>query len=174
MEFALRELSKEDLPKINQWRNDKELIDLLGNNFHYIGAAVDEQWYNDYLKNRGTNVRLAIIDESNQRFIGTTQLTGIHSINRSAEFSIMIGDRQYWSKGAGLFATKAIVGHGFQALNLNRIHLTVLEYNQRAIQLYLKAGFKQEGILREAIFKNGTFQNLIAMSLLKKDLNTST
>lgn len=169
MKFALREISKEDLPVINQWRNDKELVDLLGNNFLFIAKEVDEAWYDNYLKTRGTAVRLAILDTGISKLIGTVQLTNIHHVNRSAEFSIMIGDKSYWSKGAGFFATLSVIHHGFDNLNLNRIYLTVLQYNTRAIKMYEKAGFKEEGVLREAIFKNGTFVNLIQMSILKTE-----
>ena len=59
--YSLREISKDDLPFINKWRNDKEVIDLLGNNFLYIAYEVDENWYNDYLENRSRAIRLAII-----------------------------------------------------------------------------------------------------------------
>jgi diamine N-acetyltransferase len=167
--YFLRELCREDIHVINQWRNDKELIDLLGNNFIFIAQEVDEAWYENYLKNRNSTIRLAIIDTDSDKVIGTVQLTGIHHINKSAEFSIMIGAKEYWSKGAGLFSTNSIITHGFQNLNLNRIYLTVLETNTRAIRTYEKAGFQREGILREAIYKNGMFVNLVQMSILKSD-----
>jgi RimJ/RimL family protein N-acetyltransferase len=169
MEFTLREISKTDLPIINQWRNDKELIDLLGNNFLYIAGEVDENWFENYINNRHTAVRLAIITPVNSNFIGMVHLTGIHQINRSAEFSILIGDRDYWAKGAGSQATKAMLDHAFNNLNLNRVYLTVLENNERAIKMYEKVGFKREGVLREAIFKNGKYCNLIQMSILKRE-----
>ena len=52
---------------------------------------------------------------------------------------------------------------------MNRLWLSVLEYNLRAINLYKKIGFTQEGVSREAIFKNGKFENYVMMSLLKSD-----
>jgi diamine N-acetyltransferase len=172
MSYYLRELSQSDLPTLNQWRNDKELIDLLGNNFLFIAEEIDKNWYTNYLNNRHYAVRLSIIDSETNQLIGTVQLTSIHQINKSAEFSIMIGNKSYWSKGAGKFATDSMIAHGFNNLNLHRIYLTVLEYNTRAIQLYERSGFKREGVLREAIFKNGTYQNLIHMSVLKREFIT--
>lgn len=169
MEYILREISKADLPVINKWRNDKEVIDLLGNNFFYIAYEVDENWYNDYLQNRSKAIRLAIVDNELNITIGTVQLTNIHPINKSAEFSIMIGDKNYWSKGAGYFATNAMLEHGFKNLNLHRIYLTVLANNNRATQLYKKAGFQYEGTLHDAIFKNGEYLNLICMAIIKNN-----
>lgn len=168
MNIQLRELSKSDLSEINKWRNDHGVTDLLGNNFLYIANEVDEKWYENYLQNREQNKRLAIVDlDSN--IIGTIQLTGIHAVNRTAEYSVMIGDKDYWGKGVGFIASQQILKHGFDDLNLNRIYLTVLKNNERAIRLYKKLGFKEEGIQQESIFKNGLFQDLVFMAILKKD-----
>ena len=144
MNIQLRELSKSDLSEINKWRNDHAVTDLLGNNFLYIANEVDEKWYENYLQNREQNKRLAIVDlDSN--IIGTIQLTGIHAVNRTAEYSVMIGDKDYWGKGVGFVASQQILKHGFDDLNLNRIYLTVLKNNERAIRLYKKLGFEIHG-----------------------------
>ncbi len=59
--YKLRELRREDMVKINQWRNDHELIDHLGAPFRYINLDVDYKWYDNYLLNRSTTIRCAIV-----------------------------------------------------------------------------------------------------------------
>jgi diamine N-acetyltransferase len=168
MKIQFRELSRADLPTLNMWRNDPSVIQFLGSNFLFIAPEIDAKWYDNYLNNRQNAVRLAIIDSENgDAFIGTVQLTSIHQINRNAEFSIMIGDKNYWSKGVGLIATKTIIEHGFKDLNLHRIYLTVLVDNKRAIRLYEKIGFQHEGILRSCVFKEGVFKDMLAMAILR-------
>ena len=54
-------------------------------------------------------------------------------------------------------------------MNLNRIELSVLKNNLRAINFYKKIGFKEEGINRQAIYKNGEFVDVIIMGILKED-----
>ena len=169
MNIELRELSKTDLTEINKWRNDHEVIDLLGNNFLYIAEEVDEIWYENYLLNRDQNKRLTIYDIETGLIIGTIQLTSIHGINRTGEYSIMIGNKTYWGKGVGFAASKKILNYGFEDLNLNRIYLNVLKNNERAIKLYQKLGFVKEGIQKQAIYKNGCFHDLIIMAILKAD-----
>jgi RimJ/RimL family protein N-acetyltransferase len=163
----LREICREDIERINRWRNDREVIDLLGNNFLFIGSDVDEQWFQHYLRHRDTHVRLAILDCANQEHIGNVQLTNIHPINRSAEFSIVIGEKTYWSKGFGSEATRQMIEHGFRDRNLHRIYLTVLESNVRAIETYKKAGFAYEGTLKDAVFKNNAYHNLVSMAIVR-------
>jgi RimJ/RimL family protein N-acetyltransferase len=169
MPFTLREIQREDLPLINKWRNDQEIISLLGNNFLYIGTDVDEAWFNNYLQNRDKAKRFAIVDADNNRMVGTVQLTGIHAINQSAEFSICIGEKEYWNKGVGQAATRALLRHGFEDLNLYRIFLSVLAKNQRAIHVYEKMGFVHEGIMRKSMYKQGVFEDLLIMSMLKEE-----
>lgn len=154
---------------INRWRNDPEIIGLLGNNFLYISNDVDAAWFEQYLLNRDKARRFAIVDTASGLMIGTTQLTGIHAINQSAEFSIAIGDKSYWNKGAGYTAACMVLDHGFKDLNLHRIWLTVLVKNQRAIRLYEKIGFKSEGIQRHCVYKLGAFEDQAMMSVLKEE-----
>ncbi|WP_276482098.1 GNAT family N-acetyltransferase [Paraflavitalea pollutisoli] len=169
MPYRLREICQDDLPLINRWRNDPEVIGLLGNNFLYISQDVDTAWFEQYLQNRDKAKRFAIVDNMRNRVIGTTQLTGIHAINQSAEFSIAIGDKDYWNKGVGYMATRMVLDHGFNDLNLHRIWLTVLVRNVRAVRLYDKIGFRNEGIQRHCVYKQGAFEDQLMMAVLKEE-----
>lgn len=173
IDIHLRELTHNDLPTLNNWRNDPEVIQFLGANFHFIGPAVDSQWFDAYLASRSTAVRLAIVVSDLNLFVGIVNLTTIHAINRSAEFSIMLGDKEFWSKGIGHQATKQTLRHGFFNLNLHRIYLSVLSTNTRAIKLYKRLGFREEGMQIDAIFKEGTFCDLINMALIKKEFHVN-
>lgn len=168
--YFLRELKREDLKAINKWRNNKELIDNLGANFRYINYDVDDNWYNNYLLNRNTTVRCSIINDEDI-ILGLVSLTNIDCINRSATFHIMIGDSLNRGKGCGTIATKQMLKHAFYNLNLNKVELTVLESNKVAQHLYEKVGFKLEGTKRQAIYKNGEYQNIIMMSILKEEFS---
>lgn len=166
--FKLREIEREDIPVINAWRSSKELIEHLGAPFRFINREIDLKWFENYMQNRSTNIRCSILDEE-EKVIGLVSLTNIDRINQAAIFHIMIGDRSQRGKGVGSFATKEILRHAFYDMNLNRVELSVLEKNERAIRLYEKIGFKKEGIKREAVYKNGQFVNMILMAILKKE-----
>ena len=168
--FKLRELEKRDLATINKWRNDPGLICFLGSPFRYIAKEVDEEWYMDYLKNRGRTIRCAIVDdELEDHIMGLISLTNIDSINRNAELHIMIGKKENRGMGLGSFAIKAIVNHAFNNMNIHRIELEVLEDNLIARKLYKKIGFVEEGLRREIVFKNGNYKSMVLMSLLRTE-----
>ncbi|WP_107942072.1 GNAT family N-acetyltransferase [Metasolibacillus fluoroglycofenilyticus] len=172
--YRLRELQREDIPKINKWRNNEELIRLLGAPFRFINIDVDYKWYDNYMSNRDRAVRCAIVDTENKHdILGLVSLTNIDLLNQSAIFHIMIGDANVRGKGLGHFATTKILLHAFTNMNIHRIELSVLTNNIPAIQLYEKVGFKKEGISRESIYKDGQFVDVQIMSILKYEFLNS-
>ena len=166
--FKLREIEKRDLKSINKWRNCKQLIDCLGAPFRYISAEIDEIWYENYQKNRQTTVRCSIVDEKDE-IMGLISLTSIDAINKSAELHIMIGELSNHGKGLGTFAVKEILSHAFNNLNLNKVELSVLENNKKAIALYEKCGFQFEGVKRKSVYKNGEYFDLHLYSILRSE-----
>ncbi|SDW71287.1 Acetyltransferase (GNAT) family protein [Marininema mesophilum] len=59
--------------------------------------------------------------------------------------------------------------YAFGVLNLHRVELDVFSYNERAIHVYEKLGFKKEGILRESLFYDHQYHDSIIMSMLEKE-----
>lgn len=166
--YKLRELSRTDIPRINMWRNDPELISYLGAPFRYINPEVDHKWFDGYMANRGNTVRCAIVDEQDE-ILGLVSLTSVDYLNQSAELHIMIGDKENQGKGIGYFAVTTLVQHAFRNMNLRRIELTVLEENKRAQHLYEKCGFVLEGTKRQAVYKNGKFSDMRMYAIIKKE-----
>jgi len=168
---TLRELRRDDLPIVNRWRAERSVVDGVSAPFRHIGLDVDVEWFEQYLRRRGVDVRCAICVDGADAPIGLVSLTGIDQVHRHAEFHVLIGPEDAKNKGVGTAATGAMLQHGFGDLNLHRIALTVLAGNHRALRVYEKIGFTREGVLRDAVFKNGSYQDLIAMALLAADFN---
>jgi RimJ/RimL family protein N-acetyltransferase len=76
----------------------------------------------------------------------------------------------FWNKGYAYESSQIFIDYSFNQFNLNKIYLEVLKENDAAINLYQKLGFREEGILKENIFKNGEFKDVLIMSLLRDDL----
>ncbi|HEV2610695.1 MAG TPA: GNAT family protein, partial [Noviherbaspirillum sp.] len=169
MPYFLRELGRADLARLTKWRNERELMSQLNAVFRYVGQETDLDWFNEYIANRFNNIRLAICEAGSEKFIGVVYLLEIDWINRNAEKAIWIGDKAYQGKGAGEFATRSVLRHAFNDLNLHRLHLTVLATNERALKLYRKVGFVEEGRLRQAVYKDGRYIDLIRMGMIEEE-----
>jgi RimJ/RimL family protein N-acetyltransferase len=169
--IVLRELERADLAALTRWRADYSLVRLLGGSFRHIGSEVDSRWFESYLESRSNNVRLAICLAETGQIVGVVYLLQIDWINRSAEFSIQIGEPSAQGRGIGEEATRIALRHAFADLNLRRVYLTVLAGNQRAQSLYEKVGFRAEGLFRAAAYKDGQYVDLIPMAILRDEAN---
>ncbi len=112
---------------------------------------------------------LAIIDKKTKKHIGNISLQAIDFIARSAEYAIVLGNRDFWGRGVAFDASKLIVNHGFNALNLHRIYLGTSAKNVGMQKLAEKLGFLKEGVLRDANFNDGKFVDGFVYGLLKDD-----
>jgi RimJ/RimL family protein N-acetyltransferase len=50
----------------------------------------------------------------------------------------------------------------------------VYSFNERAIKSYEKCGFRVEGVLRQEIFRDGSYYDTIAMGILKDEFSKAT
>lgn len=73
----------------------------------------------------------------------------------------------YQNQGAGTALVKALLELADNWLMLVRVELDVYADNARAIHLYEKLGFEQEGVLRKAAIRNGKYADLLMMSRLR-------
>lgn len=165
--YELRELERGDIPEVNGWRRDRDLISCLGAPYRYIGPEVDGAWFDAYLSSRATTVRCAVVDSDDPgRILGLVTLSGIDWVHRGAELHIMVGRKEDRGRGIGTFAVREMLSHAFLDLGLHRVELDALADNSRAIRVYELAGFRREGMRREAAFKGGRWTDLVHMAVL--------
>ena len=124
-----------------------------------------ERWRDDW----PSSLNFAVRTNADGRLVGLTRLYDIDPIHRSAVLGISIGRKSDWGKGFGTDASKSTIRYGFQELNLHRIWLDVFGYNDRAVALYRKLGFTEEGRLREHLARDGRRFDVILMGLLRPE-----
>jgi len=115
------------------------------------------------------NIVFAILTRAENKLIGNCGLHGVDPKNRSAVFGIFIGDKDYWDKGYGTDTTRTLLRFAFGELGLNRVELEVYAYNPRAMRAYEKAGFRRDGVRRQALFREGKFHDIYLMCILREE-----
>jgi RimJ/RimL family protein N-acetyltransferase len=163
----LRPLETEDAPTLVPWFNDPEVTRFLKR--HQPVTLADEVDFLRRIAASPTDLVLGVALRAEDRLIGTTGLKGMDVRNHHAEFGIAIGDKTYWGKGCGTEATRLIIRHAFDTLNLNRVSLRVYEYNERALKVYQKVGFRIEGRLRQDTFLEGRYWDTVLMAVLRDE-----
>jgi len=166
----LRGVEREDIPLFVQWLNDPEVIENLSL-YLPISTADETRWFEKLADRPPEEKPLAIEVKTEQgwRLVGNSSFHNIEWPNRAAEIGIFIGDKSLWDQGYGTETVRLLLRHGFETLNLNRIFLRVHEPNTRAARAYEKAGFVREGCMRQAVFKDGRYQDVLLMSVLRSE-----
>lgn len=168
--IRLRAVEHEDVKKLHEWVNDPEVTN--GLTLYLPMSMVDEERWFERAMNRAPDEKPLAIemrDGDGWRFIGNCTFFDIDTIAHSAEIGIMIGDKRVWNQGLGTEVLFLLLRHGFETLNLNRIALKVHSDNPRARRTYEKAGFVQEGSMRQAVYKQGSYKNVDLMSILRSE-----
>jgi RimJ/RimL family protein N-acetyltransferase len=123
-----------------------------------------------HIEDRGLDLRsFAIRALGDDRLIGLIGLYTIFQLHREAFMGIHIGERDYWGKGYGTDALRVLLRYAFGELNLQRISLSFLEGNERAMRSYEKCGFRFEGRERHAWAYDGRRWDEIFMGLLRDE-----
>ncbi len=114
-----------------------------------------------------TNFLIRTLEED--RPIGFVTMGGVPKNHGDTWLAIGIGVRRFWGKGYGEDAMRVAMRYAFEELNLFRVSLNVIGYNERAIRLYKKIGFVEEGREREFCHRDGQRYDLVYMGLLHSD-----
>jgi RimJ/RimL family protein N-acetyltransferase len=109
------------------------------------------------------------VDTLASRHIGWTSLYRTDVDNRSACFAIAIGEEEYRDKGYGGDAVDVTLAFAFEEMNLHRVWLTTVEYNERAIRCYRRCGFQEEARLRADVFRHGRYWEFVEMGILRHE-----
>lgn len=161
---TLRALRRDDSQRVLKWVNNPKLKYLTGT-VYPISDVEHEKWFENKLLEKH-NKAFGIEEKDSKDLIGIIGLNSTDFINRQAELYVYIGEEKILGKGLGTDAIKALVKFAFDELNLHRISLVVFSYNNRAIRVYEKIGFKTEGILKESLYKAGKYHDKILMAIL--------
>lgn len=168
--FRLRAPEPGDVPRLYAQKNDPEVAALLGGfSFGYSRRDIEE-WI-EFHRTRKDEIVWVIADAESDACVGHVGLYRIDQRVRSAEFAILIGDRDVWRRGLGRAATAHAIRYAFRELNLNRVHLSVLASNEPAAALYRSLGFRDEGVLRQGHYRNGEYIDVLVMGLLRAEWN---
>jgi diamine N-acetyltransferase len=142
----LRRVVAADLPLLQAWDDDPEIIALMGRKYAETDVS---DWFRSL--NRDRTCRTWAIDTHDGKLIGELELAHLNWRSGSTELRICIGDKDYWSHGYGTDALRAALRAAFEGLCLDSVYLRVFITNTRAIRTYEKLGFRRQAILEPSI-----------------------
>lgn len=127
--------------------------------YDYIKKSIDENLFN-----------FAIVLKSENKVIGSTQLSNISDVHGTAGGGIWINEK-YHGHGYGTEAWGARIKFAFEVLGLRRLENGYFKDNISSFKMQEKFGYKNEGIRRKK-FKSmatGKYEDEYITGLLKEE-----
>ena len=163
-EISLREAEKKDIHLFHTWSNDQSLASFIGPTIP-TSFVEQEDIFEKNHKNKNRSVLMIINSEKVIVYL----YLDFDWQNSKVELSIAIGEKDYQNKGLGKDAVLASLNLVFRKYLFNKCYLYAMCSNIRAIKLYEKCGFINEGVLRKDYQINGCYQDRVIMSILREE-----
>lgn len=161
---------------------DKEYIEEYWDNFKntsietmiFTGSAqafnkTEIENYIDRVAADSDRVDFLIFSKQDNKLVGEVVINEVDRNNRFGNIRILINRKEDFSKGYGTEAMILALNYGFGMFNLHRIELEAYPFNNRAIHVYEKIGFKREGLRRDGAYYNHKYYDMITMSFLENE-----
>lgn len=103
------------------------------------------------------------------RIIGESVVNEIDWAARCGNFRIGMFRSADCGRGVGSWAVRMTRDFAFETLGLHRLELDVFSFNPRAVRAYEKAGFRREGVRRDAVWDGAAYGDDILMSILEDE-----
>jgi RimJ/RimL family protein N-acetyltransferase len=165
----LTALSRDDAATISGWSRDVGYLRLQDTNLALPKSQAQVVAELENLEKSSNTIVFAVCTVGDNALVGTIGFYEIEWANQGAWLGMGIGERDAWGQGYGTEALHLALHYAFDELNLHRITLTVIAYNERAIALYERAGFQREGIFREFGQRDGTRYDMYLYGLLRPE-----
>lgn len=169
LSIYLRGFQESDAQLINKWRNDRSMQALVSTPFRYVPEAIEREWVKNKALNNRTDIYLAICLREDGRMVGYLSINDIDYINRRAHGGGIVIDPDFQNGvirfEAGILTRELV----FDQLNLNRFDgKCLVEHLPSRISMEA-TGYKLEGRLRKAVYKDGVYHDQYLFSLLRDE-----
>jgi ribosomal-protein-alanine N-acetyltransferase len=117
----------------------------------------------------GTGYPLFVFSPDGETLLGGLTLGQIQrGVTQSGVLGYWMGAR-YAGQGYMSAAVRAVVGHAFDTLRLNRVEAACLPHNAASIRLLEKVGFTREGYARRYLCIDGRWQDHLLYGIVRDD-----
>lgn len=167
----LRPLEVEDVPVLQQGINGPDMRATIAV-YRPMNEIAERGWL-ESISNRVDVVHFGIALRETQELVGSVELRLGPPAFRGADLGIGIFQARHQGKGYGREAVRLLLGYAFDTLNLHRVELKVHDNNPRGMRCYEACGFRREGTLRQAVWREGRWWDVHLYGLLEPEWRAS-
>ena len=166
-------MEAEHVEMLRELANDPEFEKMVVGWSFPISRTDQAKWF-EGCKNDLSAIRY-VISTAEDGPVGSIGLRNIDWKNGTAEGGGMrIAKKEIRTRGLATDAWMTLMRYCFEELRLNRVVGSALVYNKASQKVCERVGFKQEGLMRQAVYKNGRFHDVILYACLRSDYEELT
>lgn len=114
----------------------------------------------------GTALRVGIALQATGMLVGQAGLWAFSEQNRRCDIGYSLA-REHWGKGYASEAVRALLGYGFDRLDLNRVEADIDPRNAASARVLERLGFQREGYMPERWIVGGEVCDTVFYGLLR-------
>ncbi len=164
--IRLRLMERRDMDAARRLHNEFSVL-LNLTDIRQVTEPEQEAWFDRLLADRSKQ-RYVVTEVGCEQIVGTVRVDQIDLNNRNAMIGTDI-DVAYRGKGYGRRSHCLITDYLFRQLGMHRIWLVTLSTNDVAISMYRKLGMKEEGVWRDAIWRDNGYVDLIQFGVIREE-----
>lgn len=161
----------EDLARYSDWAawfNDEETTSWTQHHRFPLSRDAQVDFVKDLAKD-ASRLQLGIWSTELNALVGVISLNSISCVNRTAEFAVVIGDSRARKLHVWLEASRLILLHGRESLNVRRVYGG--SFSKEVADLHVRLlGFSMEGLRPQHVFKAGAYHDVFEFGLFLDDL----
>ncbi len=163
----LRAFERDDAERCYRWMNDPNIVRTLKSRYP-IAFQNEMEWLDRAMHANWNERHFAIERKDDRTHIGNASIHDIDWVSRTAAFGLFVGEPSAWNRGFGGDAIRTLVRFAFEEMNLRKLRINVFEYNDRAKHVLETQGFVQEGRLRREFYREGSWHDLLILSIFRE------
>lgn len=163
--LLMKPVEEEDIFELLELRWDSVVTEQIVHD--PISPAQQLQWFRSQTDR---DLALCVFEKqgAERRLIG---INGVYNINPRHQLGVW--RVRFWpeiqGKGYAVESSRMMFDYAFNTLNLRRITSTSFADNPPAMRLLERMGSKREGLLRQHLYSNGKFRDVVTYGLLKEE-----
>lgn len=161
--MILRDFKPEDINDIVRLANNAKVAKYLASRFPHPYTHKDAEWW----INTGSKIGINKVIEEDGKFAG---VVGVESGEKEkahvGEIGYWLGE-EFWGRGIACKAVKQMTDLVFAETNIVRLYAPVFSPNLASMKVLKKCGYQQEGVFKNAVYKNGGYMDEHVFAILK-------
>jgi len=163
----LRPFSRGDAAALVRHANDHEVWRSLRDRFPHPYTPRDAEEWLKLVRNDVPPLNFAI-EERGEAVGGIGLIPGTDVDRVSAEVGYWLG-RGVWGRGLATRAVMSLTAWAFTIFELERLFATPFSFNPASSRVLEKAGWRREGVLRNAVVKEGRVADLLVYGITREE-----